>query len=330
MAVDVVKILDDLGITYAQGGANNVVTKCFNPHHEDKRPSMYIHKKTGVCHCFSCNYAGHILQIVNDHYKFKNKFELVKYIQQFNFGGTTEQEVTNTLLQTFRARTSTGQINPVDITDVPAHTGITEHPYLMKRGFTSEELTYWDMGKCINFPYTDWIYIPIVFNGVLRSYFLRSHVDKTKLYGPYARKDILFGFDTANDFSKPIYICEGIFDMIYLRRLQVQAVALLSNHISEEQRKLLKKYKSINVVPDIDSNLRGMQAIYDILPAVHTVPIFVLELPNDKKDPAECTLEEIVHADFHKVSIMNYIHRERYLRFLQTIPKKKICVGDYV
>lgn len=322
MRVEVTKILDDMGIPYHSGGRDNVLIKCLNPNHDDKRPSMYVHRESGLIHCFSCHYKGHILQLVRATHNF-NQLELIKYVQQFQIGGTTEEEVTNTLMQMFYSRTSSGAVVPKPIDMAPEHIAVTEHPYLTKRGFTPEEIAYWHIGKCTKYPYTNWVYIPIFYNRILRNYFLRCDTDTIKLYGPYPRKDILFGYDSAKDYTKPIYVCEGIFDMIYLRRLRVQAVAILSNHVSQEQLDILKLYKEINIVPDIDKNLRGMQSVHDIFSLVHNTDIFVLELPNNKKDPAECTLEELVQADFYKIPIIQYVLRDRYQAFYRTIPKKK-------
>ena len=322
MKVDVTKILDDLKISYTPSTANNVAARCFNPYHEDNHPSMHIHTSTGAIYCFTCQYKSHILHHVQKEHKF-NQYELIKYVQQFQIGGTTEEDISASIVAMLKDRKEGTKKVIEAATSVPDNVKITEHPYLMGRGFTTEELLFWNMGQCTKWPYQNWVYIPIYFNRILRNYFLRSNTDKTKLYGPFPRKDILFGFDTAKDFTKPVYICEGIFDMIYLRRMRVQALALLSNHIAQEQLDVLKNYVEINVVPDIDKNLRGMQAIYDIFGLVHKTNIFVLELPNGKKDPAECTLEELVHADFHKTTITQYVMRDRFKKFLKTVPKKK-------
>ena len=322
MKIDVTKILDDLGITHVAAGQDNVAVRCLNPNHNDTRPSMNIHIHNGAYHCMSCGFKGHILQLVKNKFEF-NQIELIKYVQQFQLGGTTEEEITQSLVQFFHDRKTGGKKEFPVVTNIPEHDLIQEHPYLMQRGFTSQELLFWKMGSCIKYPYTNWVYIPIYYKEVLRNYFLRSNTERTKLYGPYPRKDILFGFDSANDFTKPVYICEGIFDMIFLRRLKVQAVAILANHILDEQLAVLKKYREINIVPDIDKNLRGMQAVHDIFTLLHSTNIFVLELPNGKKDPAECTLQELVTADYYKTPILNYVMQERYQRFLKTIPQKK-------
>lgn len=333
MKLDVLKILDDLGIPYANGGSQNVVIRCVNPHHIEKKPSMYIHKETGLINCFGCHTKGHILQLVQNTLNI-NKFELVKYLEKYTKGGVTESEVTNALMENFRKRleTSMGVMPAVQATVpeyIPEHRDITANLYLEKvRGFTLEEIIYWKMAECTVAPYKGWIYIPIYMNELYRGYFLRSTYDSRKLYGKHPRRDILFGFDSANDFDKPLYICEGIFDMIYLRRMGVQSVAILANIITDEQLTILKKYKKIVLVPDMDANLRGMHLVHSALPLLYSSLVTVMVLP--RKDPAESTLEELFTADLHTIPINQYVFSERYQNFMQMLEKQKVNKSEKI
>lgn len=53
------KLLIEKGIYYTISGSD-LVTKCFNPDHQDSHPSFRIHNIKGIAHCLSC---GHKLNI---------------------------------------------------------------------------------------------------------------------------------------------------------------------------------------------------------------------------------------------------------------------------
>lgn len=320
MNFEVIKILDDLGIQHFPGDKNNIKIKCINPGHNDNDPSMQVHITKGVFHCFACGAKGHVLQLVQDTYKY-NPVELFKYAQNFSAGGqATEKEMSDALsnfVQT-RSKTIVAAAEPAKV--VPPRTQLTiDNAYLLNRGMTPQEMSEWQIGVCLDGPYKNWVYIPILMHGVLRGYFLRSTVDKRKLYGAYPRRDILFGYDQSRDITKPLYLCEGIFDMIFLRRMGVQAVAVLGNQLTPEQKMLLKPYKHIVAVPDIDTNLRGMHMLYHLSELMPYCDIHVMELVN--KDPAEATLAELLQADLYKVPMHQYIVQERFLKFMQTVIK---------
>lgn len=59
MRVD--KLLEQLKIEHVSKGADYLV-HCFNPDHEDSRPSMRVDKVTGVYGCFSCGHKGNLLR----------------------------------------------------------------------------------------------------------------------------------------------------------------------------------------------------------------------------------------------------------------------------
>ena len=63
MNIEISKILDDLGLSYQEVG-KDYRTKCW--YHEEKDPSMFINKETGVYHCFSCDASGSIFSIVSE------------------------------------------------------------------------------------------------------------------------------------------------------------------------------------------------------------------------------------------------------------------------
>jgi len=312
--IDVRGILDRIGIEYKDVG-NDFKVSCW--YHDETVPSMLIHKEQGMYHCFSCDRSGSIFDIVKQFMNFNEDIELIKFV-------STYKEDTNQIDEDIRHEELnlefSGRLKnaPVDriIVELPEHETISDHPYLKKRGFTTEEITEWDMKVVTESPYAGWILIPIYQNGKLLTYFMRSSVNKRKLYGKFPRKNILVGLDKASDFDRPLYITEGIFDMIYLRRAGIQVVAALSNRLYSDityaqQLELLKQYKHVVIVPDGDSP--GLQLVHDALELIwHGVIVEVCSLPDAKKDTAECTLRELYHVVESKKHILDYITSKRY------------------
>ena len=314
MKINVLALLDDLGIEHTPAGPDNVKIKCINPNHIDSNPSMYLHTEKGMLHCFSCNYTGSLFHLLADNLH-TTSTGVFQYLSKYALGGETVDDIKESLLAMFRERQSRNTV--VEHTDIelPPNVIMRKHAYLEKRGLTPKETMFWNMRKSTENPYSNWILIPIYFKGVIRSYFMRSTYNGRKRYGPFPRKDLVFGYDSAQDFSKPLYICEGIFDMIFIRRLGVQAVAILSNHILEGQLNILKQYKEIVVFPDND--LRGLQLVYDAMNLVNSADnIHVVSLPEGRKDAAECSLEELYKADVLKSTIQAFVTTPRFLEFM--------------
>jgi DNA primase len=312
MKVDVLKILDDLGIEYKPSGSKDVKIRCINPNHEDKTPSLSIDKELGIFQCWSCHIKGNIFTIVNIKRGHSNYLEFLGYISKFVVGGLTEDEKQQTLKDFLYIRSNILKKDIIykDI-ELPKHKKISKHPYLTTRGITEEEAVFWNMGVVEDNSkeyrmYNGWILIPIVQNGITRSYFLRNPWRNAKIYGVYPRSDILFGIDSAGNTDKKIYLVEGIFDMIFFRRTRQQCVATLSNRILPDQKKILKKYKKVVIVPDNDAPGEILvKSAEEKL--VYSTEVFVCRLPQHKKDAAECSLEELVAATYKEIPLNDYI-----------------------
>lgn len=313
--INVAKVLDVLGIVYEEIG-EDYRTFCW--FHEEKHPSMSIHKEGGYYHCFSCKRSGNIFTILKDFLKVEG-IDALQYLSSFETqidNEDVEEERYKLMIEKFSIRSKYKHSQRI-IVQLPQYKLITEHPYLTKRGFTSFEILEWKMGEVVEKPYVGWVIIPIYQNKKLRNYFLRSPYNSRKLYGKYPRKDILVGLDSASDLNKPIYVVEGIFDMIFLRRTGVQVVAALSNRLHHElldvlQLNKLKEYKHVVVVPDADNP--GLQLVKDVLPLLNNgVTVGVCNLPEGKKDTAECSVRELFNVIKSEENILNFITKERYL-----------------
>jgi DNA primase len=342
----VVKILDDLGLSYRITG-RNARMKCFHPDHtKDSQPSMYVELDTGAFHCFGCGYKGFITTIAQTQLGYDVK-QAQKYIEQQQKGGNTEEAIYTYLMDSMSRKKSLPVYEDVEI---PRTKNIDYSYYLQEiRGFTSEEIKKWSIQVVddLSKKYNGWIYVPIIYKNKLRTYFLRSTITPGKLYGykevfnketqqieyyGYPRKDILYGLDNIQNYDS-VYIFEGIFDKIWFERTRNQTLAVLGNQLSREQMDELKKFKKIVIGLDNDDpSLNLVTSLKDLLYINNN--IFVWTPPLGKKDANDCSLEEMLEQIYYQISLEEFIQSERYLlwshkKFSRVLSRKQNTIQKY-
>ena len=306
MNINVEKLLDVLKVDYKSAGSDNVRIYCLNAaqHNNgiDNDPSLQIHIHTGAMHCFSCGYKGYITTLVKKHLNTTDDMDVLYFMHQFALGESLD-------ISRLTTRTSTGVVVEEENKGIeyPLHRSASNNQYLFKRGFTNKDIEEWNIG-IINDPKfmrnNGWVYIPIYQDGELKNYFLRNPFGKDKIYGPFPKKMLLAGFDKITNYDK-IYVLEGIFKAMAFRKTRSQAVASLGNQLSKEQLELLKKFKTVVIVPDNDR--AGFMLVKTAKPLMYNVDLRVCELPLNKKDADECTLDELLFAQLKEKSIEEYL-----------------------
>jgi hypothetical protein len=241
--------------------------------------------------------------------------ESLLYLQKYSKGGASSDEIhkqiENNAKSGARFKKSVRQI----IT-LPKNKPLESHTYLTKRGILNEEIKYWHMGVVLEPPYVGWILIPVYFKRMLRTYFLRHTSLNRKRYASYDRSDILFGLDDCQDTNKPLVIVEGIFDMLFVRRIGVQCVAALSNRLLKKQIEHLKQYKDIVIIPDNDKNEAGLLLVKESYPLTYKSDVSVAVLPVDVKDSAECPKDILEESFNRRMSLFDFIGTERYTNWM--------------
>lgn len=318
---NIVKLLDDRGIKYNNAGVQNVKIKCFSGSHEDKRPSLLINISTGEYHCFVCHAKGNIVSYFLDNKEITYADAL--FYQKTNLEHK-DNKSENEILESLKKRVSRAkEFNEITVEELPTKV-IKYNQYLQNRGITTEDIKEWNI-QLVCDPesiYNGWIYIPIYFQGRLRTYFLRSTKTKHKIYGykfneklqkneGYPRRDILFGFDKVKDFNKPIYLFEGIFDKIWFEKTNNQTLSLLGNVITKEHIKLLKNCKELILGLDNDeASLHIVRSAIQLLS--YDINIKVWRPPLGKKDANECTLRELIEQTYKEVPLFDFIKSDEY------------------
>ena len=159
--------------------------------------------------------------------------------------------------------------------------------YLINRGITDELIEKYNIGYCATGDHAYRVVVPSYNkNGVLNFYVARSWLPKTKAKyrNPEAPKDqIIFGEDKI-DWSKDVYLCEGVFDSFFLPN----PLVLLGKHLSDLAFQTIYEKAQGNLIICLDGDAwKDAQKIYNTLNGGRlSGKIKILKLPMDK-DVAE-------------------------------------------
>jgi DNA primase len=125
--------------------------------------------------------------------------------------------------------------------------------YLKKRNITDKIIRKFNIGFCYDGPFANRIIIPSYDENRRINYFIaRSFLTKTKLKykNPEVQKELIIFNESLIDWSKKIYLVEGVFDSIFLDN----AIPMLGKYISDLlYEKLYNLRSEITIVLDGDA-----------------------------------------------------------------------------
>lgn len=125
--------------------------------------------------------------------------------------------------------------------------------YLKKRNITDKIIRKFNIGFCYDGPFANRIIIPSYDESRRINYFIaRSFLTKTKLKykNPEVQKELIIFNESLIDWSKKIYLVEGVFDSIFLDN----AIPMLGKYISDLlYEKLYSLRSEITIVLDGDA-----------------------------------------------------------------------------
>lgn len=286
---------------------NNYMVCCpFHKEGQEKKPSMGIHKSTGICNCFACGWVGNLQELVSncfgydDFGKFGNKW-LIK-----NFLTIQVEEREDVEVDCSR---DNSRVYCVDNKDYVSEEELDEyrwtHPYWKKRGITNEyiinlfDLGYDKQTECITMPVRDkdGNCLFVARRSVKTKFFNYPEGVTKPLYG-------LYEFYEHQHWSKAqlnsrewgiksyeIIVCESMIDALTCWQYGSYAVALngLGNELQFKQLRDLPCRKLILATDNDDAGMRARERISkNVSNKILTQYIF----PKDKKDINDLTLDE--------------------------------------
>lgn len=154
--------------------------------------------------------------------------------------------------------------------------------YLKSRNITKEMIIKHRMGYCDSGPYENRIIIPSYDNkGYVNFFVARSFLSWTRMKykNPQADKDSLIWNEHMVDWTKPVYLVEGVFDGLFLDN----SIPMLGKFITEHLfMTLYGKAKKVVIVLDGDA-WNDTEKLYHRMNAGKLLgKIWVMKLPMDR------------------------------------------------
>lgn len=259
-------LLRDLGIEMTGGGSTEIITLCPNPMHNDTEPSFGISKKTGMFHCFGCNFHGGILSLVKFITQNENTWTALDYISKY-LEGSFDNDIENII--PFKKRE---QDDKEDDSKVGIHQAYLPKEYIR---YTNEVSWYlhskgidyktilniFDMGYCYSGNYIGRMVIPVVFNTILVMIQARaviSGIEPKDKFTWNVKKQYIYNYDNLEQDAFLI-VTESPLDVYRIYPYYKNVTCLFGAKVLPEQAELLlNKSKNIGIMPDADAGFQVM------------------------------------------------------------------------
>ena len=155
--------------------------------------------------------------------------------------------------------------------------------YLTQRGITDKIIEKYGIGFCDSGAFSGRIIVPSYDSKDELTYFIARSWDpntRAKYKNPEAEKDIIIFNESLIDWSKDIYLCEGVFDSFFLPN----SIAMLGKHMSELLLNTLyeKAKGDIIIAIDGDAYKDAIRLYEELNGGILYGKIKVLKLPEDK------------------------------------------------
>ena len=273
-------VLEELGIDIITSGGGWGNALC--PLHEDSKPSFAIHLQEGGWICRAgCGQSS----------------DLADLVQQLEGGS----------LRTIRTRLRNMFIDDVGLIARALNPPEKEeeerdketlfyergklYKYILNRGFDAKFLKSWDVGVDTDLKA---VVVPITEDHKLVGLFRRSIKGKHFfLSGGLDKDHTLFGLDHIPDDADTVIVVEAPLDALWLHQNGFYAVATLGSGLSYIQaQRLIKRFRIVYLAFDNDKygnifNSEGVRLLQ------RKVALYKATYPAGKKDPLECSPEEL-------------------------------------
>jgi len=155
--------------------------------------------------------------------------------------------------------------------------------YLKQRGINDDIIEKYGIGFCDQGKFSSRIIVPSYDSKNELTYFIARSWDpntRAKYKNPEAEKDIIIFNESLIDWSKDIFLCEGVFDSFFLPN----SIAMLGKHMSELLLNTLYEKAKGNIIIALDGDaFDGALRLYEELNGGSLYgKIKVLKLPEDK------------------------------------------------
>lgn len=230
-----------------------------------------------VWHCWSCadeNGTHGTLGKLIDRYGDKKQKKVYNILQPENHKPKEKRKDKLKLPQGFTLFKDSSLVYPVRR---------QAYNYLKQRGITDDIIEKYGIGFCDSGVFSGRIIVPSYDSKDELTYFIARSWDpntRAKYKNPEQEKDIIIFNESLIDWSKDIYLCEGVFDSFFLPN----SIAMLGKHMSELLLNTLyeKAKGDIIIAIDGDAYKDAVRLYEELNGGILYGKIKVLKLPEDK------------------------------------------------
>lgn len=315
--IQILDVLKYLGVSEYKTRKDELVVRCLNPLHPDKKPSLTINngRYKGFFRCWSCEFqGGDIFALVSlvKRVTYKESLDIVARIAGVKEFSSEEEFLENAIKNTKSLKIISKKKEITELTEVDLPRGCisaVDHNAAEVYNLSNELVERFDVFFCNKGYYQNRLIFPVRFSNKLVTFLARWNGEcpkdiDPKLYTPDAPiGQILYNYDEAK--SDEVILVEGIKDCMRVSEAGYDCVSSFSNNVTEDQAALLTKFKRVTILPDrnakeeklkdpeIDPGMRLVKTAVSFL--AHKVDIFV-GFVKDGKDPGDSTVSEIHEA----------------------------------
>lgn len=257
------------------------------PVHGESNPSMGVNADKGVCHCFSCGFAGDFAKLLayskpeefglnrsteetehKTYYKAYRKaleFLIGRYELEYHEIGLRVHNVKRfeQIHNRFLKEDSQERVVLPRFKIAPFMSGKETYQYFFQRGFTKENMKTYMIGRDLD---NKTITIPVFYEdgelaGVIGRYIdpNRKKNQRYKIYFDFARSSILYPLNIAKPKNGTIILVEGQFDAIRMHNLgYMNTFSAMTGIVSRAQIEWIASHCD-TVIYVGDNDERGLQ-----------------------------------------------------------------------
>lgn len=226
---------------YSKTNKDWYICHCANPEHEDKNPSMVVHKNSGYFQCFACGIKGNFNKLLT----LLNEPLVPIYSDQV-------VDNKNRLLDLLSSKLSQSLNHiPQDaITPTFSFRGLTKELYEEFKIFLSKE-------------YPNRLNIPLFYKGKVYAIISRTLIDEQPKYIVTKFSEYLYPFSLDRISGSYVYLVEGIFDYFAMYKAGI-ANTLCTFGLSNRYivKKMLIEYGIRDVYILFDGDDAGINGAY--------------------------------------------------------------------
>ena len=290
--------------------------------HQESNPSMGVSSELGVCHCFSCGFAGDFAKLlayskpeefgvkynadgsVHRPSAFRaekkaREFLALRYeLEYHEIGRKTRnvkryEQTINVYFEEDEKRVTLPKFKLA-----PFKSGKETFGYFFDRGFTKEEMKEFMIGRDLD---NNTITIPVFYEddvlaGIIGRYIAkdRKKNQRYKIYDEFERSKVLYPLNKAKPIKGVVIIVEGQLDAIRMHRAKhTNTYATMTNTLSQKQSDWLCANCDcvIWIGDNDDRGLEGMEKARKMLK--NKIDFKIVDYPNHGKDVCDWSDEEI-------------------------------------